>query len=305
MKTDFYEYLKNIRNFSTNTINNYIFDLEIFERFIIDNSLAANINLVNRPRILRHFISWMQEKKLAESTILRRISSLKTYYKFLYEKKEIDFNPLDGINVPRKKKSIPKRIHNNEVKLILKSIDKNNDLGFRNYVMIDMLYSCGLRASEIVKLKISDLSLESRRITLVGKGQKTRVLPITKLLRVNLNKYLTEIRPKLLSKTDKFNRVIFVSRSGNPMTVRNLQKILEKVVMTSGETFRLHPHMLRHSFASELLSNGADLRTIQKLLGHDNISSTQIYTHLSTKKIIDQYRITHPRNNQKKEKKNE
>lgn len=295
MKQQFLEYLRHIKRYSMHTVISYEHDIDDFKQFIVKEKLAASLIDVKRSRLVRYYISDMQTRQLEPSTIARRLSSLRMFYDYLIEEHQTQDNPFRDIQAPKIPKKLPERIHDEDILVLFESINKDKPLNFRNYCMLDILYSCGLRASEITQLSLKDISMASRRFQVTGKGNKTRIIPFTKTIERDLTHYITYIRPTLLKLDQEDTQTVFLSRLGKPMTVRNLQKILNQLIKTSGETYKIHPHMLRHAFASTMLSHGADLRSVQELLGHKNISTTQIYTHLSNEEVKKAYRLSHPR----------
>ena len=292
----FIEYLTHIKRYSHHTVLGYQRDLLDFERFIKEEELAASMLEVKRSRIIRHYISNLQSKNKSSKTISRRLSSLRMYYEYCVEEGHLEINIMHEIQSPKIEKRLPKRIHDDEIHTLFKRMDKTKPLVFRNYVMLDILYSCGLRASELVNLRIKDVDISERSFKILGKGQKVRYVPFTKTIADNLSHYLTFERAEVLIRTSQQETsYVFLSRLGKKMTVRNLEKMVQQVIYKSGETYQLHPHMLRHAFASTLLSHGADLRSVQELLGHEQLTSTQIYTHLDNKNIQKMYQQAHPR----------
>jgi integrase/recombinase XerC len=296
----FIDYLENIKRYSEHTISGYQRDLLDFERFIIQESLAPSLMEVKRSRIIRHYISHMQSLDRSSKTISRRLSSLRMYYEYCVEQGHLEINLMHEIQAPKIEKRLPKRIHDDEITTLFRLMDKTKPLTFRNYMMLDILYSCGLRASELVSLKIKDVDISERTFKILGKGQKMRYVPFTNTIAENLSHYLTYERADVLIHTGQTpTPYVFLSRLGKKMTVRNLEKMVQNVIYQSGETYQLHPHMLRHAFASTLLSHGADLRSVQELLGHEQLTSTQIYTHLDNKNIQKMYQSAHPRMQEK------
>lgn len=293
---DFLNELKTQKNYSIHTIEGYQRDILDFHAFITHEELASSLLDATRERLARHFISHLDEKNLTSKTISRKISALRTFYHYLMVKHLIDINIFEHIETPKIPKKLPQIIQDEEIEMIFKSIDRYKPLGFRNYVMIDLLFSAGLRASELVNMTIKDLMLEQEQILIHGKGSKDRYVPLHKRLVEDLRHYLTYIRPILLSKGSNIHTLfVFINYKGGHLTVRGLQLILKQVIKQSGETYKIHPHMLRHAFATTLLNHGADLRVVQELLGHEHLKSTQIYTHVSSETIKEKYKDTHPR----------
>ncbi len=293
---DFLNDLKTQKNYSIHTVQGYRRDILDFHAFITSEELASSLIDATRERLARHFISHLDEKNLTSKTISRKISALRTFYHYLMKQNLIDINIFENVETPKIPKKLPQIIQDEEIEMIFKSIDRYQPLGFRNYVMIDLLFSSGLRASELVNMSIKDLMLDQEQILIHGKGSKDRYVPLHKRLVDDLRHYLTYIRPILLSKGhDVHTLFVFINYKGGNLTVRGLQLILKQVIKNSGETYKIHPHMLRHAFATTLLNHGADLRVVQELLGHEHLKSTQIYTHVSSETIKEKYKETHPR----------
>lgn len=292
----FTNYLLIEKNYSEHTVSNYIRDIKHFESFIMREELAGSLLDVRRERLARHYLSYLDEQKYARKTIVRHISSLRTFYDFLMKQKDIEVNIFKNLETPKVPKKLPKLIQDDEIAYLFKSIDRFKPLGFRNHLILDLLFSCGLRASELIEMTIKDIQLEREQILIHGKGHKDRYVPLHQKLIDDMKHYLTFIRPLLLAKgQDSFIDRVFINYKGSPLTVRGLQIILKKIIIDSGETYKIHPHMLRHAFATTLLNHGADLRVVQELLGHSHLKSTQIYTHISSEILKEKYQTTHPR----------
>lgn len=292
----FISYLTNEKHYSKHTIESYQRDILDFELFITKEELASDLLSVRRERLGRHFISHLDEQGLSKKTIARKISALRSFYHYMLERGDIDVNVFQELDVPKLPKKLPSIIDDDEIAMLFKSIDQTTPLGYRNYLIFDLLYSCGLRASELIEMETKDIQLGSEQILIHGKGAKDRYVPLHDKLIEEIRHYLTYTRPVLLSKGhDVSNKQVFLNYRGGPLTVRGLQLILKKIIKDSGETFKIHPHMLRHAFATTLINHGADLRVVQELLGHSHLKSTQIYTHVSSEKIRESYREKHPR----------
>lgn len=292
----FKNYLSIERNYARLTIENYLRDVRDFEVFIVREELADSLVDVKRDRLARHYLSYLDSQSYARKSIARKISSLRGFYAFLMREKWIDINVFETLDLPKIPKRLPQIIHDEEIEHLFKSIDRLKPLGFRNYVLLDMLFSCGLRASELMEMTIRDIQLERGQLLVHGKGSKDRYVPLHDRLIVDLKHYLTYTRPILLTKGhDSHLPYVFINYKGGPLTVRGLQLIIKNVIKQSGETYHLHPHMLRHAFATTLLNHGADLRVVQELLGHSHLKSTQIYTHVSTEVLKEKFKDAHPR----------
>jgi len=284
------------RNYSEHTIKNYQRDIRDFERFLLREELADGLLDATRERLARHYLSFLESENYERKSIARKISSLRTFYDYLIEKKLIESNIFTNLKTPKIPRKLPKIIEDDEIDHLFKSIDRLTPLGFRNYVILDLLFSCGLRASEIIDMTIRDLQLERKQILIHGKGSKDRYVPVHQKLIDDLKHYLTYTRPILLSKGhDIHNLHVFISYKGTALSVRGLEVIIKSILAKAGETYHLHPHMLRHAFATTLLNHGADLRVVQELLGHAHLKSTQIYTHVTSETIKEKYKASHPR----------
>lgn len=293
---DYKTYLLVEKNYSDHTITSYIKDIHDFKAFIESEELAKDLLDVTRERLGRHYLSFLDVQGYAKKSIARKISSLRTFYNYLISNKWIDINIFTNLETPKVPKKLPQIINDSEIDLLFKSIDKFKPLGFRNYLILDLLFSCGLRASELTEMTIKDIQIEREQILIHGKGSKDRYVPLHDKLITDLKQYLTYIRPILLSKgPSSFESKVFINYKGTPLTVRGLQLILKQIIKNSGETYKIHPHMLRHAFATTLLNHGADLRVVQELLGHEHLKSTQIYTHVSSEILKEKFKTTSPR----------
>jgi integrase/recombinase XerC len=292
----FLDMLENQKNYSKHTIKSYQRDLLDFEAFIINEELAASLLDVTRERLGRHYLVYLDERKYTQKSVARKISTLRSFYAHLVKEKQIKVNIFDHLDLPKVPKKIPKIIHDEEIERLFQSINKNTHLGYRNYVLLDLLFSCGLRASELTEMKIIDIRLSQSQILIHGKGSKDRYVPLHDHLINDLRHYLTYVRPNLIAKgPHTFVEEVFINYKGTPLTVRGLQVILKKIIENSGETYKIHPHMMRHAFATTLLNHGADLRVVQELLGHEHLKSTQIYTQVSAEILKEKYKKSHPR----------
>lgn len=289
------DYLRTIKNYSNNTIISYLKDIEDFNNFIKNEELAPNLLEVTRPRLARHYLAYLNDNDYHQKSVARKISSLRNFYKYLISEKLIDVNIFENLETPKIPKRLPKTITDKEIDYMFKSINTNKLLGKRNYLILEMLFSLGLRASELTGIEIKDLDLSRKQLLVHGKGSKDRYLPLHDNLVNELKNYLQVTRIKLLTKASKPNNYLLLNYRGEPLQVRGLQKILNKILSDTGETYKITPHMLRHSFATTLLNNGADLRVVQELLGHEHLKSTQIYTEVSNKVLQEKFNKLHPR----------
>lgn len=286
----FKNFLEIEKNYSEHTITSYVKDVFDFEQFILKEEFAPSLLEVKRKRLADYYLSHLDEQKLSKKSIVRKISALRTFYNFLMLKGYIDINIFDKIETPKVSRRLPKILEDDEIMMLFKSINRNTPLGFRNYIILDLLFSSGLRASELCQMEVKDLKLNQRQILIHGKGSKDRYVPIHLELEKDLRQYLTYTRPILLAKGPIINNdYVFINYRGTQLTERGLRVILKKIISDSGETYKIHPHMLRHAFATTLLNHGADLRVVQELLGHEHLKSTQVYTHVSTEVLKEKF----------------
>ena len=294
--TSFVEHLRGIKNYSENTITGYIDDILDFKEYFLKTGVSKDFISIKRARTASYFIVYLDEKKLSKKTIARHLSSLKTFYDFLLEEKLVEKNFFKDIKSPKIEKRLPHEIKEDEITILFNSIDRTKPLGERNYCILEMLYGCGVRVSELCEMEIKDIDFQNEVIKVHGKGAKERYIPMHKLLIKEIRDYLTFTRVTLLEKGNNLeSRKVFINYKGGELTPRGVRKILNSILENAGETFKISPHMLRHSFATHLLNHGADLRTVQELLGHENITTTQIYTHLSNEALKEVYLDAFPR----------
>ena len=294
MKNYLHEYILFIRvekNLSPRTCEAYKRDLTHYLNFILEKKVE-NISKITQMHI-REYIRALNEKELASKSIARIFSSIRSYHKYLASENIVSENPTLVLSNPKSPKKLPIILNENEISVIIEKIDESSQFGKRDKAIIEILYSCGLRVSELCALDLSNLFLDDSLIRIFGKGSKERLLPIGARAKLYLNNYLKFLRPSL----SRYNKssVVFLSRNGNQLTRAMINKILTKWSKASGIKKTISPHTLRHSFATHLLEGGADLRFVQVLLGHSDISTTQIYTHLDKKHLREVYKTYHPR----------
>ncbi len=292
----FKEYLESIKGYSNYTVIAYIKDVCDFKNFIESEKMARDLMHINE-RVAKNYHALLNQSGEKATTVNRKMSSLRAFYDYLLKEHIIDENYFDSISGDKIEKRLPKVLKHEEIIMMINSIDKTNALGFRNYLIIETLYGTGLRVSELCNLLIKDIDFNRETIRVrSGKGNKDRDVVLFKGLLIDLKHYINNERIALLSKGhDANNRTLFLNKNGDSLTERGVRVILNSVINKMGETFKITPHMLRHSFASAMLNNGADLRTVQELLGHENLSTTQIYTHVSESKLKEVYKNAFPR----------
>ena len=286
------EYLNNLRNvegYSENTVLAYQNDLLEFKDFIKREQMAKNLLTLRNKNIAKNYVSYLAKTDIKETSIHRKISTLSSFYAYLLNEDLVKDNFFLNLE-------LPKVIKDDEIMMLFNVCDLNDKLGYRDYCILGCLYGCGLRVSELCSIEIKDIDFVERRIKIRGKGSKERYVIMYEELADALKHYISTYRLELLYLSlDYENRHLFINKNGTTLTRVGVRKILEKLVNKCGETYHISPHMLRHSFATALLNNGADLRIVQELLGHSSLSTTQIYTHVADETIRKSYEASFPR----------
>lgn len=284
----FLKYLKIEKNYSNLTIINYGKDLKIFLTFLEENKIN-NYNKINY-QLIRKFLEYLYDENYEKKTIARHISSLRSFFKYLLKENIIKENPMILISNPKLDKKLPKYLYYEQIEQILSIPDRSTPLGMRDLTILELLYSTGVRVSELVNIKIEDIDFNERTIKILGKGNKERIVLYSKVLSNYLKDYL--------EKRNTFNpnhSYLFINKFGNKLTDRGVRLIIDNILKKGMVDFHISPHMIRHTFATHLLDNGADLKCVQELLGHKNLSTTQIYTHISDEHLRQVYLDTHKR----------
>ena len=286
LKEEFLRYLLIDKGYSSNTIESYRNDLEKFVKFYSNKNIK---DITNED--LKKYIKYLNEEGLNEKSISRNVSCLKSFYKFLVIEKFITNNVSDSLFLPKIRKALPNILTEEEV-LKLLDIELITPFDYRNKAMLELMYATGLSVSELVKVKLQDIDFNDDIIRTFGKGSKERIIPIGEYAKEYLKKYIELYRSLLLIKGN--SDYVFINNHGSNMTRQGFFKIIKKIAKEKDIKSEISPHTLRHSFASHLLKYGADLRTIQELLGHSDISTTQIYTHISHEELKKNYEEYHP-----------
>ena len=294
MENYYEEYLTTLkveRNMSSLTLEAYKRDLNQYLGYIELQQIHKISNV--KTKHIRKYIRLLNERGMAPASISRIISSIRSYHKYLSSEELVKENPALILNTPKIPKKLPSVLSEQEISLIIESIEKSSDFYHRDKAIIEMLYSCGIRVSELCNLEVSKLFLKDDLIMVIGKGSKERLLPIGKRAKKYIKNYFKYSRDKFIKRTS--SNFIFVSKNGKQLTRAMINIILNKWTAISGINKSVSPHTLRHSFATHLLEGGADLRFVQALLGHSDISTTQIYTHLDKHHLKEIYKLHHPR----------
>ena len=294
METHFHDFLTMLRverNVSTHTMDAYKRDINQYLVYLGDLDIK-NLSDVKSTHI-RDYIRILSDGGMAPASISRIISSIRTYYRFLSSENILDENPVLLINNPKLPKKLPDVLSEKEISLIINAIQESSQFYQRDKAIIELLYSCGIRVTELCNLEMSNLFIDEDLIRVMGKGNKERLLPLGTRSKKYLDDYIKHSRNSHIKKSG--SSFVFVSRNGNQLTRAMINIILNKWTQASGLKKSVSPHKLRHSFATHLLEGGADLRFVQALLGHSDISTTQIYTHIDKHYLKEVYKIHHPR----------
>ena len=287
--TQFENYLSIVLSLSRNSVNAYVGDTEKWLSYCEKHNLEY---LKAKVSELENFYQSVYGNKMAVSSEIRSLSSLHNFYSFLEDTDKIVKNPVDDLPHPKNLPPLPSVLSYEEVDQLLSSPDLNSKFGIRDRAILEIMYAAGLRVSETINLNMNDLHLSMHLINVVGKGDVERIVPINNTSIHFLQLYLTEIRSKIVH---NITSAVFLNYKGNRISRQTIWKMIKKYFATTGIKKHISPHTLRHSFATHLISNGADLRSVQELLGHQNVSTTQIYTHIANNLLLKVYEKTKPR----------
>ena len=289
---EFKIYLEKIRGYSNHTINNY--ELDIIDYLNYCNN--SNINIYNITYFeVKEYLVKLYEKNFKATSIGRKISSLRTFYSYLYEEGKVNKNIFKHISVPKKEKRLPKYITNDEVDAIFKVPDITSPLGQRNRLILELLYGGGIRVSELCNIKVNDIDINNKTIRILGKGSKERIVFYGSTCSEILELYLSDGRNTLLNKKNNDYLIIGAYKKDKPLTTRSVQLILNDIIEKASIKKKVTPHVLRHTFATHLLNEGCDILIVKELLGHSSLDTTGIYTHVSNERLRKVYLDSHPR----------
>ncbi len=290
---NFKNYLKLERGLSMNSIESYEFDLIQFKNFIIENSINESPKKCSSSTVKRYLYKNFSNKKSRSQA--RSISALKSFFNYLLFEGEIHSSPINDIESPKIENKLPEVLTEDEIKRLISSVNLDSEFGQRNKTIIEVLYGTGIRVSELIELKLSNIFFKESILKVTGKGNKERFVPLGKIALIEIKKYLNN-RDKLKINS-KFSDILFLNRYGRQLTRSMIFKVINDSSKNAEIDKKISPHTLRHSYATHLLKNGADLRTIQLILGHESITTTEIYTHLDTFHLEDVLKKYHPREN--------
>lgn len=286
----FIKYLTNEKRYPSTTINSYSKDLDNYYSFITLKKI--NYKTITKEEI-RSYLKYLDELKYSNSTISRMLSSLRHFYTYLVTNNVITTNQFKLIKNPKKIKKLPNFLQGDELDKIFSSIDTKTALGLRNRLIIELLYATGLRVSEITNLKIDNIDIHNKEIKVIGKGSKERIVFFGDYASKYLQEYLSWARPSLL-KNHK-SEYLLINNNGDKLQSRGVEYIIDEIVKVASLKHHISPHVLRHTFATDMLNNGADLKSVQELLGHSSLSTTQIYTHITNERLRSVYLKSFPR----------
>lgn len=288
------QYLKAQRNLSEYTVCSYKTDLEQFFQYIGDENIS-DLEEIDHLMI-REYLALLQKKGVQKRTAARKLSSLRSFFKFAYGNGLLEANPMEKVNSPKLGRKLPSFLYLESVQLLLDAPDAT-PAGIRDKAILELLYASGMRVGEMERLNCSDIDFENCQVLVQGKGNKERMAPFGTYASAAMKEYMDSVRPVFASRAavSQENEALFLNQRGTRLTDRGIRYLVKKYVKKTSLESGISPHSLRHSFATHLLERGADLRAVQELLGHSSLSTTQIYTHISRKKLKDTYDRYHPR----------
>lgn len=290
-KNQYLEYLEYQKGYSKKTVDSYELDLEKFEKYLQKESLNYKNVTYNDARIYLMYLT--DQEHLKATSISRHISTLRSFYNFLLREEKVSTNVFSLLKMPKKEKKLPKFFYYNEIMELLSVITDTTPTGQREGLIVEMLYGTGVRVSELVEITLDNISLDEKKIKILGKGNKERFVYYNNEVEKKLKKYLKEGRNYFLK--DKKSSYLFLNQQGRKLSTRSVELILNQIIERTALQKNISPHMLRHSFATQLLNEGCELLTVQALLGHESISATGIYTHVTNDRLKEVYRHSHPR----------
>ena len=290
---DFLDHLKNERNYSAQTIDSYSRDIEKFFKYLNkEGVLMDQVDIL----VIRNFLTEELISGVSKRSCKRRLCALKHFYAYMVNNSILETNPFVLVTAPKSEKKMPSVLYKKQIEQLIEENRKREDyLAARDQAILELLYFSGIRAAELVNLDVQHVNVSNRLIRVFGKGKKERIVPFSKTCKESLNTYLNGLRKELIVLNPEFCSALFLNNKGQRLTTRGLEYILDKIEEKTGVFVGLRPHILRHSFATHLLENGADLLTIQELLGHTSLNATQVYTHVTLEEMKKTHSNFHPR----------
>lgn len=292
----FLNYIQKQKNYSLNTIKNYKIDILEFKNYL--DKEGINYLTVDYD-FIKGYLMWLYERKLSRNSVARKLSSLRSFYKYLFNNDFIDQNPFRYVATPKKEKKLPKYLGIEELETLFNTPDLSASLGQRDRLILEVLYATGVRASELVNIKLDDIDFYKKEIRILGKGNKERIVEFGDYCLEIIKMFINDGRQKILKKHNTTNCYLIINEHGKKLTTRGVEKIIDNIVKKASLKKHISPHMLRHTFATHLLNEGCDILTVQELLGHESLETTQIYTHVSNEKLRETYLKYHPLNKRK------
>lgn len=286
----FVDYLRTEKGLSRNTLESYGRDLDHYQQYL--RQAGQNLATVSRGTVVA-YLMWLQKQGRATATVARRLAALRAFYQFMLRENYISSDPTANLESPKLERKLPRVLTVKEVELLLQQPDLHLPAGLRDRAMLEVLYATGIRVSELVNLRMEDVNLEMGYLRCLGKGDKERIIPLGRMAVRAVRDYLLHARPRLLAQPQE--RTLFLNHQGGKLTRQGFWKIVKRYARAARIEKDITPHTLRHSFATHLLENGADLRSVQEMLGHADISTTQIYTHVTKGGLKEVYARAHPR----------
>lgn len=287
---EFINYLKYERMYSLNTITSYEIDLSTLTSFLKDENIS-DFKKIDYD-LMRKYLVFLHEKKYKSKTISRKLSTVRSLFDYLIQNDIVKNNPMTLIQNPKLEKKLPKVLYNTDLEDLLSIPDLKTDMGIRDELILEMFYSTGIRLSELINIKLTDINKYEKTIKILGKGNKERYVLYGKKCEEILENYISNCRSKLVYNDTPY---LFLDKKGNKLNSNKIHYLFKKIVDKSNIKINISPHTLRHTFATDLLNEGADLRTVQQLLGHENLETTEIYTHVTNEHLRKIYLEAHPR----------
>lgn len=291
VRGEYITYVRLERNFSPLTVSEYEKDVDEFLLFLSAEGIT-DLNDVTYPEA-RLYVTGLYDKGLARTTISRKVSSVRSFYKFANSRYEINDHAFRSLHHPKKEERLPAFFYEQEMEQLFLTCTGEDKKSLRDRAILEMLYATGIRVSELISIQLNDIDDDLGIVMVMGKGRKERYVPFGSFAQHAVDLYREECRLQLMKKKD--HNFLFVNLRGDPLTDRGVRHILSSLVENASLHSKIYPHMIRHSFATHLLENGADMRTVQELLGHAHLSSTQVYTHITKEHLRKTYMNTHPR----------
>lgn len=294
MKNDiekFIKYLKEQKNYSKYTIINYEEDLIFLSKYLEKEGISY---LDVDYSVIRLYFNYLDSFNYSKNTIAKKITSARSFYKYLARNNKIKSNPFSLCSLPKKDNLLPKFLYYNELEEMFSSCDDSN-LGIRNRCILELLYATGMRVGELVNIKLNDIDLKEKYIKILGKGNKERIVYFGDYAKEYLEKYIYEARDSLLK--NKKSDYLLINNSGTNLSARGVELVIKNIIKETSIKSNITPHVLRHTFATHLLNEGCDILSVQELLGHESLRATQVYTHITNEGLRNIYNISHPRNN--------